>query len=102
MKRRKHVAISHTPRQVFEKLDREGWSILEGAKSYILLWDAHLPDKARNLIDIRIAGLYIFSEMQQDRKRLERPIPGTGCQRITGLTAFVEEQPSASDIQREG
>ena len=87
--------------KLFKKLAKEGWSIPETAKGYILLRDAHLPDKARDLIEMWTAGDYEYTAMQKYLKKLERPVPGTGGQRVTGLTAFVEEEASALATQRE-
>ena len=37
---------------LFKKLDKEGWVIPPKVKAYILLRDARLPDKARDLIEM--------------------------------------------------
>ena len=44
--------------KLFKKLDKEGLSIPEEAKGCILLRDAHLLDKARDLIEMWKAGIY--------------------------------------------
>ena len=73
-----------------QKLAKEGWEVPSLAKGYILLKDAHLPDKARDLIEMWSGGVYEYADMQKWLKRLERPIPGSGGLRLTGLTAFTE------------
>lgn len=35
----------------FKQLGKEGWDIPSAAKGYILLRDAHLPDKTQELIE---------------------------------------------------
>ena len=77
---------------LFKNLAKEGWDIPELPKGYILLRDANLPDKARDLIEMWSAGQYHYTEMQTYLKRLERTIPGSGQHRLTGLTAFVDSQ----------
>ena len=84
---------------LFRKLEKEGWKIPDEPKGYLLLRDAHLPDKARDLVEMWTGGIYNYPEMQMYLKRLERPIPGNGGQRITGLTAFeMEEEQTANYI----
>ena len=39
--------------KLFKSLAKEGWDIPPAAKGYILLRDAHLPEKARDLIEMR-------------------------------------------------
>ena len=46
-------------------------------------------------------GEYDYPKMQNYLKKLGRPAPGTGGHRITGLTAFVEEEAPALEDQRE-
>ena len=75
---------------LFKQLAKEGWEIPELPKGYILLRDANLPDKARDLIEMWSGGIYNYTEMQQYLKRLERPMPGSGGMRLTGLTAFLD------------
>ena len=38
--------------KLFKSLAKEGWSIPDEAKGYILLRDAILPEKARDLIEM--------------------------------------------------
>ena len=45
-------------------------------------------------------GDYEYPQMQKHLKKLERPVPGSGGQRITGLVGFVDEL-SASERQQE-
>mgnify|MGYP003323956860 CR=1 FL=1 len=74
----------------FKKLAKEGWEIPSLAKGYVLMRDAHLNDKARDLIEMWSEGIYEYKDMQQWLKRLERPVPGTGGQRMLGVTAYSE------------
>ena len=82
---------------LFKKLAKEGWDIPELPKGYMLLRDANLPDKARDLIEMWSAGQYHYTEMQTYLKKLERPITGSGGKRITGLTAFVDALDDEED-----
>ena len=82
--------------KLFKKLSKEGWTIPEEVKAYILLRDAHLPDKARDLIEMWTGGVYEYAEMQKYLKRLERPTPGGGA-RITGLCGFEEDEPQEDE-----
>jgi len=77
--------------KLFKKLAKEGWDIPDEAKGYILLRDAHLPDKARDLLEMWTSGVYSYPEIQKCLKRLERPVPGSTQQRITGLIGFIDE-----------
>ena len=79
---------------LFKKLDKEGWVIPPKVKAYILLRDARLPDKARDLIEMWTQGEYDYEPMVKYLKKLERPVPGSNQQRITGLIAFTEEAPA--------
>ena len=54
-----------------KKSAKEGWSIPDVAKGYILFRDAHLPDKARDLIEMWSTGDYDYAKMQQYLKKLE-------------------------------
>ena len=82
--------------KLFKKLGKEGWTIPPEVKAYILFRDAHLPDKARDLIEMWTGGVYEYAEMQKYFKRLERPTPGGGA-RITGHCGFEEESPALQD-----
>ena len=53
--------------------------------------DANLPHKARDLIEMWSGEEYDYEKMQRYAKVLERPIPGNRGQRITGLTALMDE-----------
>jgi len=88
--------------KLFKQLEKEGWTIPAEAKGYILLRDSHLPEKARDLIEMWSGGDYTYPGMQKYLKKLERPVPGSGGQRITGLIGFVDEAPSASASLRNG
>ena len=86
---------------LFKKLAKEGWTVPDEAKAYLLLRDAHLPDKAKELIEMWTNGAYRYSEMQKLLKKLERPVPGSGHLRLTGLAGFLEGESSASAGERE-
>ena len=43
---------------LFKKLAKEGWDIPSETKGYILLRDANLNDKARDLIEMWSGGVY--------------------------------------------
>ena len=86
--------------KLFKKLSKEGWTIPEEVKAYILLRDAHLPDKARDLIEMWTGGVYEYPAMQKYLKRLERPTPGGGA-RLTGLCGFEEEDTAYGEYTRE-
>jgi hypothetical protein len=88
--------------KLFKKLTKEGWDIPADAKGYILLRDAHLPDKARDLIEMWSGGDYDYPKMQKHFKKLERPVPGSGGQRITGLVGFVDEALPVGNKRVEG
>jgi len=88
--------------KLFKQLEKEGWTIPAEAKGYILLRDSHLPEKARDLIEMWSGGDYTYPGMQKYLKKLARPVPGSGGQRITGLIGFVDEAPSASASLRNG
>ena len=76
--------------KLFKSLTKEGWDIPQAAKGYILLRDAHLPEKSRDLIEMWSGGNYSYTEMQKLLKKLERPIAGSsGGQRITGMIGFA-------------
>ena len=62
---------------LFKQLAKEGWEIPDIPKGYILLRDANLPEKARDLIEMWSGGTYEYPQMQVFLKRLELPIPGT-------------------------
>ena len=47
--------------KLFKSLAKEGWSIPDEAKGYILLRDAILPEKARDLIEMWSEGDYEYS-----------------------------------------
>ena len=79
--------------KLFKQLTKEGWEIPSMAKGYILLRDAHLPEKARDLIEMWTSGNYEYAEMQKYLKRLERPVPRACGARITGLV-WVLENPN--------
>ena len=77
----------------FNKLQKEGWTIPEDVKGYLLYRDAHLPDKCRELIELWTAGSYDWTLMQQNLKKLERPVPGVaqGDHSRTRLIGFQED-----------
>ena len=78
----------------FNKLGKEGWSIPDEVKGYLLYRDAHLPDKCRELIELWTEGSYDWTEMQKHLKKLERPIPGvhnTGDHQKTRLIGYQED-----------
>jgi hypothetical protein len=76
--------------KLFKSLTKEGWDIPIAAKGYILLRDAHLPEKARDLIEMWSGGDYDYPSLQKLLKKLERPTPGsTDGKRITGMIGFV-------------
>ena len=70
----------------FNKLGKEGWTIPDDVKGYLLYRDAHLVDKCRELIEMWSEGDYAWTRMQQLLKKLERPIPGVtqGATRLIG------------------
>ena len=79
----------------FNKLHKEGWTIPEDVKGYLLYRDAHLPDKSKELIELWTGGSYDWTVMQQNMKKLERPIPGVayGDGTRTRLIGFQEDLP---------
>jgi hypothetical protein len=78
--------------KLFKALAKEGWDIPADAKGYLLLRDAHLPEKARDLIEMWSEGDYEDPKMQKHFKKLERPVAGSsGGQRITGMVGFEAE-----------
>ena len=93
VRRRNEGMLQYTIRRdkLFKQLTKEGWEVPSLAKGYILLRDAHLPEKARDLIEMWTSGVYEYAEIQKYLKRLERPVPGAGGTRITGLVGFEEE-----------
>ena len=60
----------------FNKLKKEGWTIPDDVKGYLLYRDAHLPEKCRELIELWTGGEYDWEEMQRWMKKLERTVPG--------------------------
>ena len=42
----------------FNKLQKEGWQVPDDVKGYLLYRDAHLPDKAKELIEMWTGGEY--------------------------------------------
>ena len=77
----------------FNKLQKEGWTIPDDVKGYLLYRDAHLPDRARELIELWTHGSYDWELMQQTLKKLERPVPGAAVGNGTRsrLIGFQEE-----------
>eukprot|EP00973_Karenia_brevis_P070479 9798075-Karenia_brevis.AAC.1 len=59
--------------------------------------DANLPDKARDLIEMWSGVDYSYDQMQWLFKRLERPIPGMGGQRITVDTTGTSTTSAAEE-----
>ena len=87
--------------KLFKLLAKEGWDIPNAARAYLLRRDAHLPDKASELIEMWSAGRYDYDEMVTLLKKLERPVPGSGQIRITGLAGFQESDSHASACGQE-
>ena len=77
----------------FNKLHKEGWTIPEDVKGYLLYRDAHLPDKCRELIELWTGGAYDWTQMQLNLKKLERPVPGAfgGDHSRTRMIGFQED-----------
>ena len=74
--------------KLFNQLAKAGLDIPSTANGYILLRDVHLPETARDLIEMWTSGNYEYAEMQKYFKRLERPVLGAGGTRIMGRVGF--------------
>ena len=84
----------------FNKLQKEGWTIPDDVKGYLLYRDAHLPEKARELIEMWTKGEYDWENMQVHMKALERLTPGpqNGNQPRTRMLGMVGFQESVNDM----
>ena len=103
---RKEKVWSPTSRRKdrFNKLHKEGWTIPEDVKGYLLYRGAHLPDKSKELIELWTGGSYDWTVMQQNMKKLERPIPGVayGDGTRTRLIGFQEDLAEHDERVRGG
>jgi len=73
------------------------------ALGYILLRDAHLPERAWDTIDNWCKGEYDLATVATNLRKLERPIPGRGGSHLAGMStnAFTGDSDSFYDHQSE-
>ena len=85
----------------FKELKKQGIDLPDQAKGYILMRDAQLTDKARELLEMWSGGTYPYDattpNMNTWLKKLERPVPGTDVKKLLGLEGFVGDgHPAAA------
>ena len=84
--------LDYTQRKktLFQDLDKAKCVLPSLAKGYILLKDAKLSDKARDVFEGWTEGEYEYDKVFKNLRKLERPIPGTGGTTLMGLHGFAE------------
>ena len=91
-RRRDESMVQYTARKriLLNELDRAKCVLPSNAKGYIVLRDAHLSDKAWDMIDTWTQGSYDFETVQTALRKLERPVPGTNRTHLSGFSGFMD------------
>ena len=79
---------------LFRKLRKASITVPDEMLGYLMLRDANLSERARDVIETWTLGDYDLETIEKYLKKLERPVPGNHGTHITGLAGLVEESGS--------
>ena len=82
-----YVARKNTP---LKELERVECVLPSAARGYLLMQDAGLSPQAWDTMETWLKGSYEYSEIVENLKKLERPLPGQVGTKITGMHGLVE------------
>ena len=112
-RRKQESFLSYTMRRQYQwdALEKQGWTIPDEPKAYLLRKCANLSDKQQELIELWTKSEYNYSEMESMLKRLDMPSHGghyagrvvAGFQHDEDHGAFDEEsseQESTEEIPK--
>ena len=83
--------------QIWKKLEKEDIKLPSRAKGYITLRDAHLTDKAWDMLSTWTQNSFEYDVICANLKKLERPVPG----KPNSVTLFQEEEEPATFLTLE-
>ena len=76
-------------RTLLNELSRSKCELPSNAQGYIMLRDASLSERAWDTVETWTEGDYDAARLAQCLRKLERPIPGRGGTRLSGLSGYV-------------
>ena len=76
---------------LFRKLRKASITVPDEMLGYLMLRDANLSERARDVMETWTLGDYDFETIEKYLKKLEGPVPGNHGTHITGLAGLVEE-----------